>query len=75
MTAVDRALLDLAGAFYAEESGRVAAVHARFGMTPTRFWQRVNALIGSLEALEHDPLTVNRLRRLRASRVKSHSLR
>lgn len=71
----DRALLELAGAFYREESGRVAAMHARFGMTPTRFWQRVNAILATPGALQHDPLTVNRLRRLRASRVKSHSLR
>lgn len=71
----DKALLDLAGTFYAEESGRVAAMHSRFGMTPTRFWQRVNALLSSRDALEHDPVTVNRLRRLRSARVRSKGLR
>lgn len=71
----DRAMLELAGAFYLEESGRVAAMHSKFGMTPTRFWQRVNALLSSTAALKHDPVTVNRLRRLRSSRVRSKGLR
>ncbi|HYT78183.1 MAG TPA: DUF3263 domain-containing protein [Actinomycetota bacterium] len=50
-------------------SGRKAlAVRARFGMSAARYYQLLNRLIDQPEALEHDPMLVQRLRRLREAR-------
>lgn len=75
MTDTDRELLSLAGAFYRDESARLADARHRFGMNATQFWQRVNTLLQDPEALAADPLTVNRLRRIRATRSKVPSTR
>ena len=37
-------------------------------MSPTRYYQLLNALLDDPRALAHDPVTVNRLRRVSASR-------
>ena len=42
-------------------------------MSPTRYYQCVNDLIDTPEALAADPLLVKRLRRLRAERRKNRS--
>jgi Protein of unknown function (DUF3263) len=44
------------------------AVRARFGISPARYYQLLNRLIDKPEALEHDPMLVRRLRRLREAR-------
>ena len=52
-----------------------AAVREQFDMSSTRYYQVLNALIDRSEALEHDPLLVRRLRRLRAARQRQRSAR
>ncbi|MBH5336352.1 DUF3263 domain-containing protein [Streptomyces pactum] len=44
------------------------AIRERLGITPTRYYQLLNALLDDPAALRHDPVTVNRLRRVRAAR-------
>jgi hypothetical protein len=44
------------------------AVRARFGLSPARYYQLLNRLIDRPEALEYDPMLVQRLRRLRDAR-------
>lgn len=44
-----------------------------FGVTPTRYAQAVNRVIDLPEALVLDPVTVNRLRRLRETRRLARS--
>lgn len=44
------------------------AIREQLGITPTRYYQLLNALLDDPAALEHDPVTVNRLRRVRAAR-------
>jgi hypothetical protein len=44
------------------------AVRARFGLSPARYYQLLNRLIDRPEALEYDPMLVQRLRRLREGR-------
>ena len=44
-------------------------------MSATRYYQVLNALIDHPSALEHDPMLVKRLRRLRASRQRARSAR
>ncbi|MFI0779701.1 DUF3263 domain-containing protein [Streptomyces sp. NPDC021212] len=44
------------------------AIRERLGITPTRYYQLLNALLDDPRALEHDPVTINRLRRVRDQR-------
>ena len=41
------------------------AIRERLDMSPTRYYQLLNALLDDPVALAHDPVTVNRLRRRR----------
>ncbi len=49
------------------------AIRDRFGMTPTRYYQVLNALVDRPDALAADPLLVQRLRRLRLARQRTRS--
>ena len=52
-----------------------AAIRERFGLTPTRYYQALNALVDRPAALAADPLLVKRLRRVRAARQQRRSAR
>ncbi len=51
------------------------AIRLQFGLSATRYYQVLNALIDRPEALAHDPMVVKRLRRLRAARQRARSAR
>ncbi len=51
------------------------AIKELFSMSATRYYQVLNALVDSPEALAADPMLVKRLRRLRASRQKARAAR
>ena len=51
------------------------AIRDRFGLSPTRYYQVLNALVDRPEALVSDPLLVRRLRRVRAARQRTRSSR
>ncbi len=51
------------------------AIKEMFDLSPTRYYQVLNAVIDNPAALAEDPLLVRRLRRLRASRQKTRSAR
>ena len=51
------------------------AIRDRFGVTPTRYYQVLNALVDRPDALASDPLLVQRLRRLRLARQRTRSSR
>ncbi|MEU9520822.1 DUF3263 domain-containing protein [Streptomyces sp. NPDC048224] len=44
------------------------AVREELGLAPVRYYQLLNALLDDPRALAADPVTVNRLRRVRESR-------
>jgi hypothetical protein len=44
------------------------AIREELGLAPVRYYQLLNALMDDERALAHDPVTVNRLRRVRESR-------
>ncbi|GAC71099.1 DUF3263 domain-containing protein [Gordonia soli] len=66
MTDEDRRLLDFAGKHWRFAGNHAAAIDAEFGISITRFWQRVNRLLDDPDALAHNPVVVNRLRRIRS---------
>ncbi|MFM9377034.1 DUF3263 domain-containing protein [Gordonia sp. VNK21] len=51
------------------------AIKELFGLSATRYYQVLNALVDRPEALAADPMLVKRLRRLRASRQKARAAR
>lgn len=51
------------------------AIKELFGLSSTRYYQVLNALVDRPEALAADPMLVKRLRRLRASRQKARAAR
>ncbi|HNM83465.1 MAG TPA: DUF3263 domain-containing protein [Mycobacterium sp.] len=51
------------------------AIKELFGMSGTRYYQVLNALVDRPEALAADPMLVKRLRRQRASRQKAKAAR
>jgi hypothetical protein len=51
------------------------AIKELFGMSATRYYQVLNALVDRPEALAADPMLVKRLRRMRASRQKARAAR
>ncbi|UTN93553.1 helix-turn-helix DNA binding domain protein [Gordonia phage Oregano] len=75
MTDIDRRMLDLAGAWWNYAGSLEQQVRDEFGISLTRFWQRVNQLCDTRDALAYAPATVNRLRRLRTAREVSRASR
>ncbi|WP_372440882.1 DUF3263 domain-containing protein [Actinacidiphila acididurans] len=61
----DRAVLDLAARTFSGPGPRERAVRERLGLSPTAYFQLLNALLDDPRALRYDPLTVGRLRRER----------
>ncbi|MFJ6697121.1 DUF3263 domain-containing protein [Streptomyces sp. NPDC091272] len=50
---------------WAAPGAKERAVREQLGVSPTRYYQLLNALLDDERALAHDPVTVNRLRRVR----------
>lgn len=65
LSARDRALLALERRSWASPGAKERAIREELGLSPVRYYQLVNALIEDRRALEADPVTVNRLRRVR----------
>ena len=47
------------------------AIRDTFGLSSTRYYQLLNALLDNPAALQHDPVLVGRLRRLRSTRART----
>lgn len=71
----DCQILDFERQWWKFSGAKEQAVRERFDMSSGRYYQVLNALIDRPEALEHDPLLVRRLRRLRAARQRQRSAR
>ncbi|WP_329133054.1 DUF3263 domain-containing protein [Streptomyces sp. NBC_01476] len=61
----DRAVLDIAGRTFTGPGPRERAVRERLGISPTAYFQLLNALLDDPRAVRYAPGTVNRLRRER----------
>ncbi len=71
----DRALEILAfeRKWWKHAGSKEQAIRDTFGLSATRYYQLLNGLLDDARALEHDPVLVGRLRRLRASRSRRSS--
>ena len=66
----ERDMLAFERQWWRHAGSKEQAIRERFGIAATRYYQRLNQLIDSEQALEFDPVVVGRLRRLRASRAR-----
>ncbi|ONM47603.1 DUF3263 domain-containing protein [Nocardia donostiensis] len=71
----DRDILAFERQWWKYAGAKEEAIRELFGMSPTRYYQVLNALVDRPEALAADPMLVKRLRRLRSSRQKARAAR
>jgi hypothetical protein len=64
----EQAILALERRPFAGPGAKERAVREELGLSPVRYYQLLNALLDDRRALAHDPVTVNRLRRVREAR-------
>ena len=69
----DRAVLGFERQWWKYSGAKEAAIRELFDMSATRYYQLINSLIDTPEAMEFDPMMVKRLRRMRSSRQASRS--
>jgi hypothetical protein len=70
-----REILDFERQWWRGSSQKERAVRARFGLSAARYYQLLNRLIDRPEALQYDPMLVQRLRRLREVRRRQRFAR
>ena len=68
-------VLDFERQWWKFSGAKEQGIREQFDMSATRYYQILNGLLDSPEALAHDPLLIKRLRRLRESRQKARSAR
>jgi hypothetical protein len=74
-TELERRVLAFERDWTGTAGAKEAAVRSQLGLTPTRYYQTLHAVIDNPIALAEDPLLVRRLQRLRASRSRARAER
>lgn len=73
LTETEAAVLDFERLWWRHAGAKESAILERFGWSATRYYAVLNAVIDNEAALAHDPMTVRRLRRMRAARKAARS--
>lgn len=68
LTDLEKQILDFAKQTWNFSGAKETAIREQFGISPTRFYQRLEALVDRPAALVYAPSTVHRLQRLRRAR-------
>jgi hypothetical protein len=68
LTDRDRAILDFERSWWTVHGPKETAIRERFDLSATRYYDILNLLLEDPAAMDHDPLLVRRLRRLRDRR-------
>lgn len=71
----DRRILEFERQWWKFAGAKEQAVKELFDLSPTRYYQVLNALIDNPAALAADPMLVKRLRRMRSARTRERSAR
>jgi len=71
LTDQERAILDFERSWWTVDGVKEALIQERLGITASRYYRHLNELLDRSDALEHDPLVVRRLRRLRERRRRA----
>jgi hypothetical protein len=75
LTESEKQLLYLEQGYFRWAGAKDQQIGELLGMSPTRYYQKLNALIDDPRAMAWDPLTVKRLQRLRDARRAARSKR
>jgi len=67
----ERDILAFESRWWKHAGSKEQAIRDTFGLSSTRYYQLLNGLLDKPEAVEHDPVLVGRLRRLRATRART----
>jgi hypothetical protein len=68
-------ILDFERSWWKHAGVKEQAIKERFDMSATRYYQVLNDLLENPAALEHDPILVKRLKRLRTYRQRQRVAR
>ena len=71
----DQQMLALERQWWKYAGAKEQAIRDLFDLSATHYYQLLNSLIDSEDALAHDPMLVKRLRRLRTSRHRARTAR
>jgi hypothetical protein len=71
----DQRILAFERQWWKFEGSKEQAIRDEFGFSATRYYQLLNGLVDRPEALAFDPMTVKRLRRVRADRQRQRNAR
>lgn len=75
LTERQREILDFERRWWRQPGAKEQAIRDNFEMSPTRYYQTLNALLDLPQALTYDPSLVNRLQRLRSGAMRGRRLR
>lgn len=68
-------ILDFERSWWKHAGAKDRAIRERFDMSATRYYQLLNELLEDPAALDHDPILVKRLKRLRVYRQRQRVAR
>jgi hypothetical protein len=71
LTERDRRILAFERKWWRHAGAKEQAIRDDFDLSSTRYYQILNGLLDNPAALEHDPVLVGRLRRLRSTRSRT----
>ena len=71
LTEREQEILAFEGRWWKHAGAKEQAIRDTFGLSSTRYYQLLNALLDNPAAMEHEPVLVGRLRRLRSTRARS----
>lgn len=71
----DARILDFERAWWRHAGAKEEAIRSEFGLSAARYYQLLNSLIDSPDAVRHDPMLVGRLQRARDARTRARAAR
>jgi hypothetical protein len=71
----DLAILAFEREWWRHAGAKEEAIRAQFGLSAARYYQLLNILIDSPDAVRHDPMLVRRLQRGRDARTRARASR
>ncbi|WP_237341849.1 DUF3263 domain-containing protein [Williamsia soli] len=69
------AILEFEKKWWRHSGSKENAIREEFGISATRYAQRLNQILDDPQALAHDPILVNRLKRVRSQRTTARRAR
>ncbi len=75
LTQQEKAMLDFERTWWKHAGVKEQAIKDRFDVSATRYYQLLNELLEKPAALQHDPILVKRLKRLRLYRQRQRVAR